>query len=61
MQTDKSGNHEDIATLFDHCSPTNKQAWLNHSRYPSVDIAADFAREQYAGVYKSFYDFAVGW
>ena len=29
------------------------QVWLNHSRYPSV-----FAKEQYAGVYKSFYDFA---
>ena len=32
--------------------------WLNHSRYPSVDMATDFAKEQYAGVYKSFYDFA---
>ena len=34
------------------------QGWLNHSRYPSVDIATDFAKEQYAGVYKSSYDFA---
>ena len=34
------------------------QVWLNHSRYPSVDMATDFAKEQYAGVYKSFYDFA---
>ena len=34
------------------------QVWLNHSIYPSVDMATDFAKEQYAGVYKSFYDFA---
>ena len=30
------------------------QVWLNHSVY----IARDFAKEQYAGVYKSYYDFA---
>ena len=35
------------------------QVWLNHSRYPSVDMAPDFAaKEQYASVYKLFYDFA---
>ena len=34
------------------------QVWLNHSRYPSVDMATDFDTSQYAGVYKSFYDFA---
>ena len=34
------------------------QVWLNYSRYPSVDMATDFTKEQYAGVYKSFYDFA---
>ena len=33
------------------------QVCFNHSRYPSVDAATDFAKEQYAGVYKSFYDF----
>ena len=34
------------------------QVCLNHSRYPSADMATDFAKEQYAGVYKSFCDFA---
>ena len=34
------------------------QVWLNNSRYPSVDMATYFAKEQYAGVYNSFYDFA---
>ena len=31
---------------------------LNHSRYPTADTATDFVKEQYVGVYKSFYDFA---
>ena len=32
--------------------------WLNHYRFPFVDMATDFSKEQYAGIYKSFYDFA---
>ena len=31
---------------------------LNHSRYHSANAATDFVKKQYAGVYKSFYDFA---
>ena len=53
-----SGNQENNAALFDHCNITNMQVWLNHSRCLSVDMAAYFAKEQYAGVNKSFYDFA---
>ena len=58
LQTNKSGNHENNAAVFDHCNLTNMQVWLNHSRYPPVDMATDFDKEQFAGVYKSFYDFA---
>ena len=58
LQINKSGNQENNAALFDHCNLTNMQVWLNHSRYPSVDMATDFATEQYAGVYKAFYDFS---
>ena len=46
----KVGNQENNAALFDHCNLTNLQLWLNHSRYPSVDMATDFTQEQYAGV-----------
>ena len=46
LQTNKNGNL------------TNMQVWLNHSRYPPVDMATDFVKEQYVGEYKSFYDFA---
>ena len=58
LQTDKSGSQVRNAAIFDHCKLTNMQVWLNHSRYPSLDMTTDFAKEQYAGVYKSFYDFA---
>ena len=44
--------------IFDHCNLTNMQVCLNHSRYPTSDTATDFVKEQYVGVYKSFYDFA---
>ena len=58
LKTDKSGSQVRNAALFDHCNLTNMQVMLNHSRYPSVDMPTDFAKEQFAGVYKSFYDFA---
>ena len=54
LQTNKSGNQENNAALFNHCNLTNIQVCLNHSRCPSVDMATDFAKEQYAGTYKSF-------
>ena len=49
LQTNKSGNQGNNAALFDHCNLTNMQVWLNPSRYPSVDKATDFTKEQYAG------------
>ena len=50
LQTDKSGNQECNAALFDHCNLTNMQVWLNHSRYPSLDMTTDFPKEQFASV-----------
>ena len=58
LQRDKSGSQVRNAALFDHCNLANMQVWLNHYRYPSLDMNTDFAKEQFAGVYKSFYDFA---
>ena len=58
LQTGKSGNQERNAATFDHCNLTNMQVCLNHSRYHSANMATDFVKEQYAGVYKSSYDFA---
>ena len=42
-----ANKQENNAAHFDHCNLRNMQVWLNHSRYPSVDIATDFAKEQY--------------
>ena len=47
LQTNKSGNQENNATVPGHCNLTNMQVWLNHSRYPSVDMATDFAKEHF--------------
>ena len=58
LQTNKSSNQENNTAIFDHCNVTNMQFWLDHSKCPSVDMATYFTKEQYAGVYKSFYDFA---
>ena len=57
LQNNRSDNQGNNAALFDHCNLTNMQVWLNHFRYPSVDMTTDFGKEQYAGVYKSFYNY----
>ena len=57
LQMDKRSSQVRNAALFDHCNLTNMQVMLNHSRYPSLNMPTYFAKEQYAGVYKSFYDF----
>ena len=42
LQTDKSDNQERNAAIFDHCNLTSMQVCLNHSRYPTADMATDF-------------------
>ena len=58
LQTDKSGNQERDAALFDHCNLMNMHVCLNHSRYPSVDMATYFTKEQYA-TFKPLYPIHV--
>ena len=57
LQTGKNGDQQQNPALFDHCNVTDMQVLLNHTRYPSVDMLTDLAKEQFAGVYKSFFDF----
>ena len=45
LQKEKSGNQENNAAIFDDFNLTNMQVWLNHCRYPSVDMATDFTKE----------------
>ena len=42
LRTNRSGNQENNAAIVDHYNVTNLQVWLNHSKYPSVDMARDF-------------------
>ena len=51
-------NQKKNAAIFNRCNLTSMQVCLNHSSYPSADTTTDFVKEQYVGVYKSFYDFA---
>ena len=44
LQANKSDNQENNAAIFDHCILAKIQLWLNHSRYPSVDMATDFTK-----------------
>ena len=53
LQTDKNGNQERNAAIFDHCNVTSMQVYLNHT----ADMATDFVKEHYVGVCKSVYDF----
>ena len=41
----------------DELERLDRMVWSD-GLYPSVDIVTDFDKSQYAGVYKSFYDFA---
>ena len=56
LQTAKSRNQQRNPALFDQCNVTNMQVLLNHTRYPSVDMLTNFAKEQFAGGYKLFFD-----
>ena len=58
LQTGRSGNQERNAAIFDHCNLTNMQVCLNNSKHPFADTTTHFVKEQYVGVYKSFYDFS---
>ena len=42
LQTDKGGNQENNAAIFNHCNFTNMQVWLNHSRYRMLVYTSRF-------------------
>ena len=57
FQTDKSGNQEQNAALFDHCHVTNMSVVLNDDRYPMLNANADFTQNQYVQFYKEVSEF----
>ena len=57
LQTNKSGNQDQNASLFDHCNVTNMNVVLNNVRYPLLDANANFTKYQFAQFYKSMIEF----
>jgi hypothetical protein len=57
LQTDKFGNQERNAALFDHCNVTNMSVVLNSTKYPSLDANANFAKHQFVPFYKYMAEF----
>ena len=58
FQTGKVNNETVNAAVFDHCNTTNMYILLNNVRYPAIDFNANFAKNEYANVYKNLADFA---
>ena len=51
FQTDREGNQDKNASLFDHCDLTNMYVMLNSTRYPAVDYNVNFAKNQFSRLY----------
>ena len=52
LQTDKSGDQTKNAALFDHCNVTNMNVVLNSTKYPPLDVNANFTKNQFIQFYK---------
>ena len=57
LQTDKKSKQEKNSAIFDHCGLQNAYVSLNNVRYPAIDFHADFEKNRYENLYKSFIDF----
>ena len=51
FQTDRVGNQDKNASLFDHCNLTNMYIMLNSTRYPAVDYNVNFTKNQFSRLY----------
>ena len=57
LQTDKSGDQTKNAALFDHCNVTNMNVVLNSTKYPPLDVNANFTKNQFIQFYKYMSEF----
>ena len=57
FQTDKANDQKGNTAIFNHCNLKNIYVLLNNIRYPAIDFNADFAKNHYENLYKSFADF----
>ena len=52
FQTNKSGNQQANASIFDHCDLKNMYVMLNQQRYPAVDYNLSFPNQQFSRAYR---------
>ena len=57
IQTDKSGNQEHNAALFDHVNVTNMSVVLNNEKYPNLNANTNFTKYQFSHFYKDMSEF----
>ena len=57
FQKERSGNQEKNPSQFDHLSATEVSVVLNDTKYPALDVIADFPKHEYVEYYKMFTDF----
>ena len=57
IQTDKSGNQDRNASIFDHGNVVNMSVILNSLKYPPLDANASFTKYQFAQFYKYMTEF----
>jgi hypothetical protein len=57
FQTNRAGNQERNAAVFDHVQLRNIYAMLNSDRYPVVDMNLDFEERRTSRAYKALKDF----
>ena len=57
LQTNKSGNQEQNAAIFDHCNVSNMSVVLNNIKYPLLDANANFKKYQFSHFYNAMTKF----
>ena len=57
IQTDKSGNQDRNASVFNHANVVNMSVVLNSMKYPPLDANASFTKYQFAQLYKYMTEF----
>ena len=59
IQTDKSGNQERNAALFNHSNVTDMSVVLNNEKYPNLNANANFTKNQFSHFFKEISEFPL--
>ena len=59
IQTDKVGNQERNAALFNHSNVTDMSVVLNNEKYPNLNANANFTKNQFSHFFKEISEFPL--